>query len=80
MHMGFPVAVYEGGGYSESKENNKRDQEEHRQITGAYMGKGELLKYRTFMALTLAPLRRAAARSRAFSRIYHLLKEKLYRG
>lgn len=79
VHMGFPVAIYEGGGYSESRENNKRDQEEHRQVTGAYMGKGELLKYRTFMALTFAPLRRAAAQSRAFSGLYHLAKEKLYR-
>ena len=78
--MGFPVAVYEGGGYSESRENNKRDLEEHRQITEAYMGRGELLKYRTFMALTLAPLRRAVARSGAFSGIYHLFKEKLYKG
>lgn len=80
VHMGFPVAVYEGGGYSESRENNKRDLEEHRQITGAYMGRGELLRYRAFMALTLAPLRRAAAQSRVFSGIYHMLKEKLYRG
>lgn len=80
VHMCFPVAVYEGGGYSESRENNKRDQEEHKKITEMYMGKGELLRYRTFMALTLAPLRRAAARSRAFSGIYHLLKEKLYKG
>lgn len=80
VHMGFTVAVYEGGGYSESRENNKRDLEEHRQITAAYMGRGELLKYRTFMALTLAPLRRAVARSRVFSGVYHLLKGRLYRG
>lgn len=79
VHVGFTISVYEGGGYSESRENNKRDLEEHRLITGAYMGRGELLKYRTFMALTLAPLRRAVARSGAFSGIYHLLKEKLYR-
>lgn len=79
LHMGFPVAVYEGGGYSESGENNKRDQEEHRQITGAYMGRGELLMYRAAMTLTLAPLRRVVARSRMFSGVYHLLKERLYR-
>lgn len=79
VHVGFPISVYEGGGYSESRENNKRDLEEHKQITEAYMGRGELLKYRTFMALTLAPLRRAVAQSRVFSGIYHLLKEKLYR-
>ncbi len=79
-HMDFPVAVYEGGGYSESRENHKRDLEEHRRITGAYMGKGELLKYRLFMALTLVHLRRAAAQSGAFAGVYHWLKGKLYGG
>lgn len=80
VHMGFPVSVYEGGGYSESRENNKRDLEEHRQITGAYMGRGELFMYRAAMALTLAPLRRAVAQSRAFAGAYHWLKGKLYGG
>ena len=79
-HMEFSVAVYEGGGYSESRENRRRDLEEHRQITRVYMGRGELFKYRLIMALTLAPLRRALAQSRVLSGVYHLLKEKLYRG
>ncbi len=80
VHMDFTVAVYEGGGYSESRENYKRDLEEHRQITGSYMGRGELLRYRFAMALTLAPLRRALAQSGAFAGVYHWLKGKLYRG
>ena len=79
-HMEFSVAVYEGGGYSESRENRRRDLEEHRQITRVYMGRGELFKYRLIMALTLAPLRRTLAQSRVLSGVYHLLKEKLYRG
>ena len=58
----------------------RRDLEEHKHITEAYMGRGELLKYRTFMALTLAPLRRAVARNRVFSGAYHWLKGKLYGG
>lgn len=78
-HMGFPVASYEGGGYSESKTNRRRDKQEHRQITGMYMGKGELLRYRVVMACTLAPLRRAMAESRSFSGIYHWVKEKVYK-
>lgn len=77
-HMGFPVASYEGGGYSESRENLKRDRQEHRQITGTYMGKGELLCYRTLMACTLAPLRRAMAESRGFSGVYHWVKKRVY--
>lgn len=78
-HMDFPVASYEGGGFSESKENRERDRREHRQITGTYMTKGELFFYRGLLALTLAPLRRAVAESRALSAPYHWLKEKIYR-
>ena len=78
-HMNFPVASYEGGGFSESRENRERDKQEHRRITAAYMGKLELLKYRAVMAVTLAPLRRALAESSAFSGVYHGLKERVYR-
>ncbi len=78
-HMDFPVASYEGGGYSESRENRALDRREHRQITASYMGKGELLRYRAVMAVTLAPLRRLLAESGAFSGMYHRLKEKVYR-
>lgn len=78
-HMDFAVASYEGGGFSESKRNKKRDRQEHRQITSDYMSRKELFCYRSFMVLTLAPLRRAAAESRALSLPYHWLKERLYR-
>ena len=78
-HMNFPVASYEGGGYSESRENRARDKREHRQITAAYMGRAELLKYRAAMAVTMAPLRRALAESRVFSGTYHWVKVKAYR-
>ena len=61
--MDFPVASYEGGGYSESRENRALDRREHRQITASYMRKGELLRYRAVMAVTLAPLRRLLAES-----------------
>ncbi len=80
VHMDFAAAAYEGGGYSESRENRRRDGEEHRQITASYMGRVELFKYRAVMALSLAPLRRAVAQSRALSGLYHRVKEKLYRG
>lgn len=79
VYLDFPVASYEGGGYSESRENRRRDREEHRAITGKYMSKGELLRYKTIMALTLAPLRRAMAENKAFSGVYHWVKERLYR-
>ncbi len=76
--MGITVASYEGGGYSESKENRKRDKEEHKQITSTYMSKSELLKYRAIMLCTLAPLRSFLAENEIFSGAYHWLKELLY--
>lgn len=78
LPMNFPVASYEGGGFSESRRNRKRDKQEHRQITRTYMGRGELFCYHVFMAATLAPLRRGLAESRVFSGAYHWLKKKLY--
>lgn len=80
VHVDFPVSSYEGGGYSESKENKKRDKLEHKQITSSYMGKAELLKYKAIMALTLAPLRRKMAESKVFSKVYHSLKTAIYKG
>lgn len=77
-HMDFPVSVYEGGGFSESKSNRALDKKEHRQIVGSYMGKGELFRYRFLMFCTLAPLRSIAAESRVFSGGYHWIKEKIY--
>ena len=78
-HMDFPVAAYEGGGFSEKRENRERDRQEHREITGKYMGRGELLRYRAIMVCSLAPLRTAMAESRLFSGFYHWLKEVVYR-
>ncbi len=77
-HMDFPVASYEGGGYSENRENRRQDWLEHRQITSAYMSKWELFLYRGALFCTLAPLRRVIAESRMFSEMYHGLKKCLY--
>ncbi|MCR5754046.1 MAG: glycosyltransferase [Acetatifactor sp.] len=79
-YLGITVSSYEGGGYSESKENQKRDKEEHRQIVETYMSKSELFRYRAIMALTLAPLRSAMAESPVFSKLYHGVKQLIYRG
>lgn len=80
VFMDMTVASYEGGGYSESKENRARDKEEHDLITKEYMNGGALLGYRMMMWLTLAPLRRRIAESSPLSGIYHKAKEWLYRG
>lgn len=78
-HMGFPVALYEGGGFSESRDNRRLDKQEHGRITAAYMGRTEIFRYRAVLAATLAPLRSYMAESRMFSGAYHWLKERVYR-
>lgn len=78
LNMGFAVASYEGGGYSESKENQKRDEQEHQEITASYMGKAELFQYRLLLFCTFAPLRRAMAESKVFSGLYQRLKSCFY--
>lgn len=77
-HMGFAVAAYEGGGFSENKKNRERDRKEHKQITETYMKKTALFSYRFVMFCTLAPLRSALAESRVFSGAYHRVKERIY--
>ncbi len=76
----FPdmVAAYEGGGYSETKENRKLSAVQHRAITAYYMGKKKAFKYRAVMLFTLAPLRSALAGSRYFSGFYNKIKTYLY--
>lgn len=78
QYLGLTVSSYEGGGYSETKENLKHSATEHKEITTKYMKPVELFRYRTVMALTLAPLRTAMAESRHFSAIYQGLASKVY--
>ena len=73
------VAEYEGGGYSESRENRRRDKEEHQMITRELMGKWERRAYQLVMILTLAPLRRWIANNKALSGVYEKLKSIVYR-
>lgn len=75
VYLGETVSSYEGGGYSESKENRARDKEEHRLITEKYMSEKELAAYKRKMALTLAPLRSFLAENRWTSGVYHWLKD-----
>ncbi|MGN0412203.1 MAG: glycosyltransferase [Lachnospiraceae bacterium] len=72
------ISDYEGGGISEVKENRRLDQEEHKLVTKRYMSATELLKYKTIMLLTLAPLRRKLAEDSALSDVYHRLKNIIY--
>lgn len=74
------MASYEGGGFSETKENRERSAREHKEITQKYMSKGQLLKYRAILLVTLAPLRTKMAESKRFAGLYQKLKKILYQG
>ena len=79
ISMPVVIASYEGGGFSETKENRKRSAMEHREITTKYLGKSKVFKYRMIMWLTLAPLRTAIAENPALSGIYNGIKNGIYK-
>ena len=79
VYLDMTVAEYEGGGYSESRENRRRDKEEHQMITRELMGKWERRAYQLVMILTLAPLRRWIADNKALSGVYEKMKSIVYR-
>lgn len=61
--MPVTVAFYEGGGFSETRENRKRSALEHRVITRFYQGFWKRSFYSFLMLATLAPLRTKIAES-----------------
>ncbi len=79
VYLDAPIADYEGGGYSETKENLKRSKKEHKEITEKYMSGKDLFRYRSIMLLTLAPVRTRLSESPVFSGMYNKLRSGLYR-
>lgn len=72
------IADYEGGGFSETKENRRISAREHKEITGKYMTRGQLFKFRLILWLTLAPIRTKLAENEKTAGIYNRLKKILY--
>lgn len=77
--MPLIVANYEGGGYSETRENRERSAREHKAVTEKYLGKTKCRKYRLIMLATLAPLRTRIAENPGLSRGYNAVKTAVYR-
>lgn len=77
-YLGFTVANYEGGGFSETKKNKKKSMIEHKKITRSYLSKRQLLLYQAYMVCSMAPLRRWMAESKTFSGLYQKLKARWY--
>ena len=80
VYMPVTVAFYEGGGFSEARENRKISQREHREIVNKYLPAAKVHKYRLIMFMTLAPLRTWIAHNPVTAKIYQRIKQKLYKG
>lgn len=72
------IADYEGGGFSETKENRRISQKEHKEITKKYIPARQLFCFKLIMCLTLAPLRTKIAENEKTAGIYNRLKKMLY--
>ena len=79
VSMPMIVAAYEGGGFSETKENRKKSAMEHADITKKYLGSTKCFKYRAIMWLTLAPVRTWIAENPALSGFYNGIKNGIYK-
>ena len=77
--MPIVIASYEGGGFSETKENRKKSAMEHAEITKKYLGATKSFKYRLIMWLTLAPVRTWIAENPALSGMYNGVKTGIYK-
>ena len=77
--MPIIIASYEGGGFSETKENRKKSAMEHAEITKKYLGATKSFKYRLIMWLTLAPVRTWIAENPALSGMYNGVKTRIYK-
>ena len=78
VYMPVTVAFYEGGGFSETKENRKRSALEHKVITRYYQGWGKSARFAFLMLVSLAPLRTWIAENPALAGVYNKVKSAVY--
>ena len=79
-YMPVTVVSYEGGGFSETRENKRRSAVEHAHIVSRYMSREQIMRYRLILLLTLAPLRTYLASNQVTAGIYQGLKRRVYGG
>lgn len=72
------IADYEGGGFSETKESRKVSAKEHKEIVRKYMSRGQILKFKTILWVTLAPLRTKLAENEKTAGWYNSFKRLFY--
>lgn len=80
VYLPVIVSSYEGGGFSETRENRKRSELEHRVITRYYLGRRKSACYAAVMLATLAPVRTKIAENPSLAKGYNAVKTAIYRG
>lgn len=78
-YMNMLIADYEGGGFSETKENRKISETERQQIIHLYLPRNQIQKFDLIRTLTLAPIRTKIAENPKTAGIYNKLKRLIYR-
>lgn len=74
------VADYEGGGFSETPENEARSEQERKQIIAMYLPPEKVMRYDLYRMATLQPLRKKLASHPKTAELYQKIKRRLYRG
>ena len=78
-YMNLLIADYEGGGFSETRENRKVSETERQQIIHLYLPKKQIQKFDMIRTLTLAPLRTKIAENPKTAKVYNRIKSFIYK-
>lgn len=79
-YLGRLICDYEGGGFSETKENRRISEKEHKVIIKKYIPFYQRVLFKAIMVVTLAPLRTAMAKNPKSAYVYNRIKSCLYKG
>lgn len=78
VYAGLPICIYEGNGFSESRENRKKDKIEYTRAVRTNIPLAKRVIYRATLILTLHKLRGFLARNKKTAKIYQSIKGRLY--
>ncbi len=78
VYAGIPICIYEGNGFSESKENRKKDKAEYTRAVRTNIPFANRVVYRATLILTLHKLRGFLARNKKTAKLYQSIKGRLY--
>ena len=77
-YIDMVISNYEGGGFSETKENRKLSERERAEIVKMYLPAEKLFKFDLIRIISLAPLRTKIADNPKTAGFYNAVKDKIY--